>query len=393
MDPIVPPDQATTGGGRLPLAPDGGAPVEGRARRWPWVVSGGFGLLVLAIVGSLFIPTPYYRLSPGSVRTTESLISIEGAPTFPDDVGDIGYTTISLGDATVFELVTGWLDPDVEILTEDEAYPDTTPSESRERNLAAMASSKDVATVVALEAVGLDVAYEGTGAQIVEAVEGAPAADAGLERGDTIVAVDGDAVSTAEDVGAALEGLAPGDEVAVTYEPWVDHGDGGPAPAAAEPAEARTVALTLGAREDDPSAPFLGVATQTRDLSFDLPVVVTIDTGDVGGPSAGLAFTLGMVDLLTPGDLTGGRKVATTGTIRLDGSVGEIGGIEQKAAAVRDAGVEVFLVPLAEQEAAAAAAGSGVEVVGVATLDDALVALADRGGDVPPVEQQAAGAG
>ena len=410
MEPIVPPADPPPEGRRLPLAPDGEVPASARARRWPWVVSGVVVLLVLTVVGSLFVPTPYYRLAPGSVRTTESLIEVRGAPSYADDAGEIGYTTISLGPATAFELVTGWFDPDVEILSRDEAFPGTDPDESRERNLEAMAVSKDVAAVVALEALGYEVPYDGDGAQVVEVVADGPAAAAGLEVGDTIVAIDGAPVRVAEDVGAAVDGLVPGDVVTVTVEPYpedgatVAHASGDGAdevPAgtdttdgdadAAEPTAVRTVEVALGERPDDPAAAFLGVATMTRGLTFDLPVDVTIDTGQVGGPSAGLAFSLGIVDVLTPGDLTGGRRVATTGTINLAGDVGPIGGIEQKTAAVRAAGVELFLVPPDEFEAASAAAGSDLEVVAVATLDDALEALAARGGDTAPVEQQAAG--
>ena len=88
------------------------------------MVGGVVTLLVLTFIGSLFLPTPYYRLAPGSVRTTEQLIEVRGAPAFRDDAGDIGYTTISLGPATAFEVAVGWFDPDVEILTQEEAIGD-----------------------------------------------------------------------------------------------------------------------------------------------------------------------------------------------------------------------------------------------------------------------------
>jgi PDZ domain-containing protein len=124
----------------------------------------------------------------------------------------------------------------------------------------------------------------------------------------------------------------------------------------------------------------VGLVGTTRDLAIDLPFDVAIDAEDVGGPSAGLAFTLSVLDILTPGDLTGGERVATTGTIGFDGSVGPIGGIEQKTVAAREAGVDLFLVPAAEVEAARADAGS-MRVVGVDDLADALAALDDVGGN------------
>jgi PDZ domain-containing protein len=113
---------------------------------------------------------------------------------------------------------------------------------------------------------------------------------------------------------------------------------------------------------------------------YDFPVEVKIDTGDVGGPSAGLAFTLTILDELSPGNLTGGRAVAVTGTIEDDGAIGEIGGVEQKAAAARHAGARLFIVP--EGEAAEARRyADGMKVAAVTDLDGALAALERSGGD------------
>jgi PDZ domain-containing protein len=124
----------------------------------------------------------------------------------------------------------------------------------------------------------------------------------------------------------------------------------------------------------------VGVLTATRSEKFEFPVDVEIDTGRVSGPSAGLAFTLTILDELTPGDLTGGEKVAVTGTIRADGGVGPIGGAEQKAVTAREAGAKLFLVPAEEVDEARGRA-DGMKVVGVRTLDDALAELKELGGD------------
>jgi PDZ domain-containing protein len=122
----------------------------------------------------------------------------------------------------------------------------------------------------------------------------------------------------------------------------------------------------------------------TKDLQLDFPVDVTIDPGTVSGPSAGLAFTLTIIDELTPGSLTGDQKVAVTGTIDLEGNVGEVGGVPQKTAAAVDAGAELMLVPRAEVRQARERAGDGLTVVGVDTIDDALRALRRHGG--APIE-------
>ena len=147
----------------------------------------------------------------------------------------------------------------------------------------------------------------------------------------------------------------------------------------------------------------VGVQTQAGKSSigvivmppYSFPVKVTVDTSGIGGPSGGLAMTLAILDDLTPGDLTGGKRVAVTGTIDTDGNVGEIGGIEQKAVAARAAGVQLFLVPQCEKsdppDALAACqkdlvgathrVGKSVKVVPVSTFDQALQVLRENGGD------------
>ena len=149
-----------------------------------------------------------------------------------------------------------------------------------------------------------------------------------------------------------------------------------------EAAQPRTTTATLAARSDDRARSFLGVTLRTRQRDYALPFEVTIDSGRVGGPSAGLEFALSIVDQLTPGELTGGRRVAVTGTIELDGSVGPVGGVPQKAVTVTRSGAMLFLVPTAQVEDARSKAGTGIEVVGVDTLDDAIRELGARGGDI-----------
>ena len=219
-----------------------------------------------------------------------------------------------------------------------------------------MTNSKDVAAYVALDHLGYDVSIEGSGAVVVQVVEGSPA-DGVLETGDTIVAIDGETVELTEQVAEIVGSRAPGDTIVMTIE----DSDG----------VTRDVEVTLAAREDDPDAGFLGVATVTRDLDFNLPIDVEIDSGNVGGPSAGLAFTLAILDVLTPGDLTGGDLVAVTGTIGPDSTVGAVGGVAQKVVAAAEAGAEVFIVPRSELEQATGA-GADIRVEAVDDLDDAL---------------------
>ena len=364
MDQMVPPRLVTPG---WPTAPP---PM--RRRRLAWALGVVVGLLVATAIGSAFVRLPYYALAPGSVRDTSGLVSVEGTETFPPS-GRVDFTTVSVrGRLTVWGALAGWLDPAVTVVPEEQILSDRTPQENRQINLQLMDTSKQTAILVALEELGYDVRALGTGA-IIAQVEADQPADGVLAVGDTVVAVDGEPVELASDLVEAISSRAPGTEVELTVEP---HGEDG--------TEERTV--ELGARPDDPDAAFLGVVPQTRDPDFEFPFEIEIDTGSVGGPSAGLAFTLAILDLLTPGELTGGERIAVTGTIDASGAVGPVGGVEQKAAAVRRQGIEIFIVPSAlsevELDAARGQAGDELMIVPVDDLDGALEALAGFGGDI-----------
>jgi PDZ domain-containing protein len=142
--------------------------------------------------------------------------------------------------------------------------------------------------------------------------------------------------------------------------------------------------VELIASPDDTNRTIIGFVPFDT-ASAELPFEVSIDSGAIGGPSAGLAFTLTLMDELTPGELTGGREVAVTGTINIDGTVGAIGGLSAKTSAVRQMGTEIFLVPASQSDddlaKARRIAGDEVEIIPVATLDEALAALAERGGN------------
>ena len=333
-------------------------------------------LATVMLIGAAVIPLPYYLFKPGSVRDTEPLISIEGTETFPSD-GSIAYTTVSLRQATLLRLAQGWIDDDIDIYTRQEVLGGRNVDENRQVNLRMMDNSKQVAAQVALERLGYDVKV--TVGEVVDEVAPNMPADGVLEPNDTIVAIDGQRFDDSEDRSRLLGGRAPGDTVTLTVQPLTG--------------DEKDVTLTLAPAPDDPNRGVIGVTLFPVVLSYDFPIDVKIDTGDVGGPSAGLAFTLALLDDLTPGDLTGGHDIAATGTIASDGTVGPVGGTGQKAAAVRAKGAELFLVPRADYADAVAHAGDHLKVVAVDDLDDALDALADLGGnadELPPVTAAAA---
>jgi Lon-like protease len=349
-----------------------------RRRRW------GLAALVVVFTGTFaagsFVRLPYFTVAPGSVRNTEALISVEGATTFPDDEGELGYLTVSFSQATPFHLVRAWIDDDIEILDEGAALGGRGRDENQQINRQMMDTAKDVATAVALRSLGFEVNIVGSGAVVIRIEPGTPA-DGSLSPGDTVVGVDGRVVTTSLELTEALGAARPGQTVVLDVQRAAAalSAHGGGLPGTALPPEAVTV--TLAAWPDDPARPLLGVQTTTRDLTYDFPFNVTIDSGNVIGPSAGLAFALGIVDVLTPGSLTGGRNVAITGTISLNGSVGRVGGVQQKAAAALGAGATVLIVPSEEADLARARVGDRMEVVPVDTFLDALEALARISGD------------
>jgi len=162
----------------------------------------------------------------------------------------------------------------------------------------------------------------------------------------------------------------PGDQVPLTIE---------------DPAgQHRDATITLAAHPEKPGSGYLGVGAEDRLVYPTLPFNVSIDSQRIGGPSAGLAFTLGVLDQLTPGDLTGGKEVAATGTISADGTVGEIGGVEQKVVTVHRAHIGYFMVPTEDAADAQKNAPSDVKIVPVHTVDDALSFLATLGGNGLP---------
>ena len=323
----------------------------------------------------MVVRVPWYVLAPGSSRPTEPLISISGAPSFDND-GAVEFLTVSERQATPIELFAAWLNPALDVRSEEQLHGKQTPNENRTINLAMMAESKDAATYQALRRMGYEIGVDGRGAVVASVVQGAPA-DGVLSVGDVVTAIDGTPIALSSQLVQAVGAHRPGDVLSFTIHHVDDSGDSAPADAA--PPGERVVSVTLGARTDDPTKGFLGVSTFTFGLTFHFPVEVTIESGAVGGPSAGLAFTLGILDRLTPASITGGLAVATTGTISLDGTVGPIGGIEQKVRAAQRQGVQLMLVPASQLDDALVVA-DGLDIEGVTTLDDALALLARRGG-------------
>lgn len=361
----------------------------------------GLGLLLLigiAVVVASVVRLPYYRLSPGSVYDTIDRVEAPAEQVrIPD--GKIGFVTVSqTSEISAWQWLGAKLDDASVIRHEDEINGDRTSDEKREQDQRRMQLSKNDAVVVALERLGYELTVEATGVEVAR-VFACGAADGVLNTGDVIVGLDGNEV---REMSQLLDGLAVhsiGDEIELLVE-RIDPSN------SALTLRTELVGLALGSADADclidevqaeEPRPFIGIGTAQMSIES-LPFDVDIDTGRVGGPSAGLAFTLAVIDVLSEGDLTNGAEVVATGTINRDGVVGPVGGVHQKTIAAERSGADLFLVPLCCENFVDRTTGEPIEqasnfeeamkhagdmrVVGVATLDDALAAIGEIGGDV-----------
>jgi PDZ domain-containing protein len=359
----------------LPPAP--GPPLGGRRRRWWLLALVIAGALIALVLIAAVVPVDRYALAPGDVAPVEPRVEVDPSVTTYATNDEVRFVTVKLPRLSLLGWLVAGLDPDVDVRTAEELFGDQTREENRQQNLRRMGYSKELAAYVALSRLGYDVGVEGGGPVIGSlclaiAADGSSCArsapaDAALDPGDAIVELDGEPIHVLDDLAAVLAEHEPGDVVPVTYM------RGG--------AE-REAEIELTESDDGRTiVGFLPTDTFVKDVSFELPFPIDIDSGDVGGPSAGLAFTLTLIDLLTPGSLTGDQQVVATGEILVDGRIGPIGGLHQKTTAVKDTDADVFIVPAAQAaEAQAEAEGSDLRVIPVNTLDEALVALEDLGG-------------
>ncbi len=330
-------------------------------------------LLGLALVAFL-VPLPYYLVQPGSVRPAEQRIEIQGAESFETD-GEVLFTTVYVNQATLALLVRAQLDDAIEVRSEAEMYPDGDRDATRQLNQQRMDLSKLTATRVALEEVGIEAAYVGDGARVLAVSPDAPSNDV-LAPGDVITEVDGRAVTMPADIGEHLAAFAPGETVSLRLQRVVD----GEVTELDEKVE-------LTSTDEDPARPVLGITADPANPRIDSDVQVAVDSGRVSGPSAGLAWTLAIIDRLTPGSITGGERIAVTGTIADDGTVGPIGGVVQKVAAVKRAGLRTFIYPAATSEEEQAQmrriAGDDVDLIPVSTVGEAVEVLEPGGLKAP----------
>jgi len=371
-------------------APVGGAEPDpsldaaggGDRRRRPWLSRVALGLAVVVVIVTLAgfaIHLDYTTIAPGEALSLPGRVTVQGAKSYADARGDIRLLFVrEANHVNLWRYLQARLDADIDLVKDNAVNPGSlSPTQLNDEGLQQMADAKTAATAVALEAAGYKVGLA-PGLTVSDLTPGMPAINV-LRWGDVILSVEGKKIVATTDVNAAIMKHKVGDELTLVVDRSGKN-------------------VNLQVKVGVFTAPDLlkghkgiGVELSPR---FTFPVQVGVDTTNIGGPSAGLAMSLAILDDLTPGNLTGGARVAVTGTIDAAGNVGEIGGIEQKAVAARAAGVKLFIVPQCSPSdppayltscktdlaRAAKRAGSKIEVKPVSTFKEALQVLHDAGG-------------
>lgn len=312
--------------------------------------------IVALLIANIYISNNYTVVAPGVTLDLKEVVQVEKG--VRDEKGSFLLTTVSTRHSNIPLLFYAALHPYVNIEKRERIIP---PGMDLEKYMEYMKQwmeeSQKIAEVVALRRAGYKPIIMGRGARVVEIMEDSPARGLILPE-DIITKVDGIKVNLAEEVVNLVTRRRIGEKVNIEIE-----------------RNGRKISLTVPTVESktEKGRPMIGVLITTLDWKPVLPVDIKIDTGDIGGPSAGVMFTLEILNQLTPGDLTKGRKIAGTGTISLDERVGEIGGVTQKVAAAARDGAEIFFVPEKNaEEAFKAAKNLNIEIIPVKTLQDVL---------------------
>jgi PDZ domain-containing protein len=374
----------------IPFEPPFGAPAPPRRRRrWPYVV--------LVVVVVLLVGTPwvlgrwnvnYYAITPGDATPVASFIQVPAQLDHPL-IGKILLTDVYVQKLTALSyLQDKYLSSDDEVISTGALLGPSTPEDQFvAQGYLQMSQAQSFATAAALNHLGYTISAQNAGALIYGIAPNSPAARE-LKVAQVITKVNATATPTDCALVNALHGLAPGSVATLSVEQSSINNSGA---FVAGPTVQKAVTLGTppkGLKDtgcgEAPTVPtaYLGIQPETQ-YTWSFPVKVTVHTANIGGPSAGLSMTLGIIDKLSGGRLTGNRIVAATGTIDAQGDVGDVGGVAEKTIAVERAGATVFFVPPQELAAAKSKDTPQLHVYAVSTLDQALKILKHLGGHVP----------
>ena len=312
-----------------------------------------------AVAAAWFLPSSSYLILPDGAKPLADKVKVEGAKPAMEG-GGIYFVDVIVRKSSLLEELLSPLRPDGAELVPTEAIvpPGTDFEERRRQNLRQMDRSQEIAAAVALKELGYDVGSDPAGALVVAVAPDAPA-DGKLEATEVIVSVDGKPVKTPDDLRRLVGDREPGDQVRIGVRA------GG---------AVRTEVLSTIESPEENGRAIIGIQVE-QSAEIDLPIDVDIDLGGVGGPSAGLAFSLEVLEQLGR-DVDRGYRVAATGEIELDGGVAPIGGIKQKTLGAKEAGIEVFLVPAGENAEEARRNANGLRIIAVESFQQALRRLA-----------------
>jgi Lon-like protease len=311
-----------------------------------------------ALAVAVLLPVPYVILGPGPTLNTlgaysgQPVVKITGHQTYPT-TGNLNLVTVSLQggpgvNMNVFQALRAWLDPSEAVVPETELYPaGQSVQQTQAQDTEEMTGSQQLATAAALTT--LHIPYQ-TLVTVVSTVPGYPASKA-LKAGDAIEAVDGKPVTGQTSLSSMITSHPAGTVLTLTVL-----------------RAGKTLTIPVASKASA-GTPVVGVTVQEQ---YKFPFQVSISVGSIGGPSAGMMFALGIIDKITPDNLTGGKFVAGTGEITAAGQVQPIGGIQQKMVGARSAGATIFLTPAGNCSDTVGAVPAGLRLVKVSTLSQAM---------------------
>lgn len=316
-------------------------------------------IVIVALLGliSFYVRIDYYLVVPSRAVDLSRLIEVENAAEVKR--GTFYLVTVTQQRANLLMAAYGLIHPYMELRSIETVLPrDMDEVEYRELLAEYMVESQHMAQVVALRRVGYEVGIISEGVEIVDFLDDAPA-EGYLDVGDKITSVNGNFVFLASEIPLLVQKYYPGEEVPL---------------AIVRDSKELNLLVPTGSHPDDSEMAFLGIYIRTLPWKPEIPIDISMNTGNIGGPSAGLMFVLEIMNQLLPEDIAAGKKIAGTGTIDFNETVGRVGGVTQKVVAAERAGAEYFLVPQSNYDEAVKGAGN-IEIIAVESLDDVLAFL------------------
>ncbi|MGT2929911.1 SepM family pheromone-processing serine protease [Streptococcus dentasini] len=298
---------------------------SGFVKRFKWWLLGGLlGSLLLLLIFCLFAPLPYYVEVPGGAYDINQVVTVDGKAS--KSKGSYNFVAVEVRRGTPVQLFYAWLTPYTDVVSDDEMTGGASTKEFELMNQYYMENSQNTAVYQAMKLSGKKVHMDYKGVYVLDIADNSTFKGV-LEIADTVTGVNGKTFKNSKDLVKYVSGLKRGSKVSVQYTRKNQK----------KSADGKVVKLKNGKNG-------IGISL-TDHTEVSSKQKVKFSTEGVGGPSAGLMFTLSIYDQLNQEDLLQGRKIAGTGTIEPDGSVGDIGGVSQKVVSADKSGAEIFFVP------------------------------------------------